>query len=95
MKAYDSFDHYLPEQWEVNRFWLYNRSLFLIYLTDRNNEFFHGGDGLTCEEVSENSKKSFYPEYLDLIKGHPKLFNKAFVSWLLNMDSEPKYCEVK
>lgn len=95
MKPYDSFDHYTPEQWEVNRFWLFNRALFLIYLTDQNNEFFHGGDGLTYDEVVDNAKKSFYPEYLDLIKQYPKIFNAAFNSWLANMDDSPKYREVK
>jgi hypothetical protein len=95
MKAYDSFDHYTPDKWEHNRFWIFNRALFLIYLTDQNNEFFHGGDGLTCKEVAENAKKSFYTEYLDLIKHQPKLFEKAFGTWLSNMDTNPPYCEVK
>jgi len=95
MKPYDSFEHFKPEQWEVNRFWLYNRSLFLIYLTDQNNEFFHGGDGETLEQISANYKKSFYPECQDMIAKNPKIFNQAFMTWLDDMDvKKPPYMVV-
>ena len=91
MKPYDSFDHYdLPEN---NRAWIYNRCLFLIYLQEKNNMVFHGGDGMTVDEVLLNFRDSYYPEYCELLKKNAELFNKAWVDWINNGD-KPRYARV-
>lgn len=91
MKPYDSFDHYTS--WENNRAWIYNRCLFLIYLNEKNNERFHGGDGQTVDEAMANYKDSFAPEYDALAKKHVELFNKAWGAWINNGD-KPRYARV-
>jgi hypothetical protein len=80
MKAYDSFDHYTPKDWVRNKNWIINRSLFLLWLKEKNNELFFG-----C---------SYWPEYMDMERINNDEFLQAVDVWFNTNNNNPPYCEV-
>ena len=78
MIPHDAFGKYNPEQWEKDRAWIVNRSLFLLNVRDSDNERFYGGDDTPEPQKTE---RSFAAEFEALMTTYPRMFNRAFKIW--------------
>lgn len=100
MSNYDWIAPLKPEQWIKNKSWLINRCLFLLFLKERNNERFYGGDydmeDFTGDMPKVKTENSFSDELRLIEELHPEQMKVAFDIWIdADVNGQIPFVEVK